>query len=1394
MRVVVVGYGMAGMRFTDELLGTGLDCEIAVLAAEPPYNRALLTEVVAGRASAADLRGRPRAGITLYDAVAERLDLRRGVVADSNGDEHPFDHVVLATGAAPLIPAIPGLRNGAPGLLQTSPLARLAQGPAVLSALPGQATGLPDGVRTIRTAGDAEAVLAAASGARRVVVLGGGVLGVETAAALAGHGTPVTLVHEGEVLLDRHLGHTPGRRVNRAVRALGIEVVLNADAVRAETRHGAFRALHLAGGTVVHGDLLVVACGVQPATSLAARAGVLLGDTGGVIVDDTLTCPHDPRLHAIGDCAELDGRCTGLVEPAWDQAAVLARRLAGDEARYTPSPEVLRVKAPGLEVMVLGDLLSNTPEIAQSQPGAGVGAEVSAGGRGVEPGVEVVTLAAPEGERYVRAALRDGVVEAAVAIGAPEVAAELVLLADRRTPVGGDPSALLADPAVAGEGAAPDGVPGGQGTTGRRTVCRCNGVTRAAITAAWEGGADSVAEVARRTRATTGCGGCSGAVGELLERLGRGEGDAATTARRMTMSELARAKHLVVVGGGMVAHRLVEALRSRDTENTWRVTVLAEEPRLPYDRVALTTYFSGRDPQDLALGEPELWDDPAVTLRKGVVATGIDPVARTVRTSREETIEYDELVLATGSYPFVPPVKGSDLTGSFVYRTVDDVAALRTYVEDLRQRRHGAVRGLVVGGGLLGLEAAGALRALGAETTVVEFAPRLMPLQVDEGGGTALRRLIEGLDVEVNVSAQVTKVKAGPGGAVKAVSVADGNDIAADVVVFAAGVRPRDELAREAGLQLGERGGVVVDEACRTGADGVSAIGEVACIEGRVWGLVAPGYAMAEVVADRLLGGAATFPGADSSTKLKLLGVDVASFGDAFGASEGALDIVYADPVAGVYKKLVLSDDARTLLGGILVGDASAYAALRPMTGRPLNADPAAYLLPEGAQPAAGGDLPDDAPVCSCNNVSAGTLRCAVRDQGCADVKSLCAATKAGTSCGSCLPIVKNVLNTELAAAGVEVSKALCEHFALSRAELFDVVRVTGLRTFTEIIDRHGSGRGCDICKPVVASILASLDPAGHVLEGERATLQDTNDHVMANMQKDGTYSVVPRIPGGEITPEGLITIGEVARDFGLYTKITGGQRVDLFGARIEQLPAIWKRLVDAGFESGHAYGKAVRTVKSCVGSTWCRYGVQDSVGMAIALELRYRGLRSPHKLKLGVSGCARECAEARGKDVGVIATENGWNLYVGGNGGMTPRHAELLASDLDDEQLIEAIDRFLMYYVRTGDRLQRTSVWIREIEGGLDHVRDVVLHDSLGIAADLDAAMAAHVDSYTDEWKATLDDPDKLSRFVSFVNAPDQPDADLRYVVERNQPRPATERDLSGPVTIAGPRLEVMS
>ena len=847
---------------------------------------------------------------------------------------------------------------------------------------------------------------------------------------------------------------------------------------------------------------------------------------------------------------------------------------------------------------------------------------------------------------------------------------------------------------------------------------------------------------------------------------------------------------ILVVGAGMVAHRFVESVLTRGGTAV-RVTVVGDEDRAPYDRVGLTGFFSGATADDLTL-DPSVFDDDRVQLMPNDRVLRIDRSARTVTTRSRRTLDYDTLVLATGSYAARVAVDGADLPGCFVYRTLDDVEALREFVQRRSQMLGRPLRGAVIGGGLLGLEAAGALQDMDVDATVVQYSDRLMSAQLDPAGGGMLKRLVEARGITVRTDARTTRLDPDESGAVTALEFQDGTFQRADVVVFTVGVRPRDELARNSGLDVHPRGGVIIDERCSTSDPRILAIGEVANYEGRCVGLVAPGYAMAEVVATRLLGGDASFPGYDESAKLKLSGVDVASFGDAMALTPNALDVVYADPVAGVYKKLVLSDDAQILLGGILVGDASAYGALRPLVGTRLGADPAAYLLPEGGNEAPGGELPDDAVVCSCSNVTAGRIRRAVHDEGCRDASAVKGCTKAGATCGSCVLMVKKVVGQELTKLGQTVSHALCEHFEMSRRQLFDAVRVAEMTTFSAIIDRFGTGRGCDICKPAIASILSVLVGA-HVLEGENATLQDTNDHVMANMQKDGTYSVVPRMPGGEVTPDGLLAIGQVAKDFALYTKITGGQRIDMFGARLEQLPQIWARLVDAGFESGHAYGKSLRTVKSCVGSTWCRFGVLDAVGMAVKLELRYRGLRAPHKLKLGVSGCARECAEARSKDVGVIATETGWNMYVGGNGGFTPRHAELFASGLDDAGLIRAIDRFFMYYIRTADRLQRTAPWCEEIEGGLEGLRAVILEDSLGICADLDAAMRTHVERYEDEWAATLRDPEKLRRFESFVNAADTPDPSLAYVAERGQIRPATVEERGDrSVFIAGTALEV--
>ncbi|MBD3882483.1 nitrite reductase large subunit [Phormidium tenue FACHB-886] len=831
-------------------------------------------------------------------------------------------------------------------------------------------------------------------------------------------------------------------------------------------------------------------------------------------------------------------------------------------------------------------------------------------------------------------------------------------------------------------------------------------------------------------------------------------------------------KNLIVVGNGMVGHKFLEQMIAKAAPD-WNLITFCEEPRVAYDRVNLSGFFTGKTAGDLSLVEPGFYQDHNIRIYIGDRAATIDRVQKTVTSANGVTLPYDKLVLATGSYPFVPPIKGNDAAGTFVYRTIEDLEAMSAYAKRCKV-------GVVIGGGLLGLECANALRSMGLQTHVVEFASRLMPVQVDDVGGAVLKRKIEELGVSVHTSTATTEISADESGAVHKMLFADGSELQTDMIVFSAGIRPRDELARSCGLAIGERGGIVINDSCQTSDPDIYAIGECALYQNRIYGLVAPGYTMASVAADHLCGGSATFTGADMSTKLKLLGVDVASFGDAFGKTADAKEIVISDTIQGTYKKLVIDGANKLLLGGILIGDAAAYGNLLQLVQNaiPLPPHPEDLLMPprEGKATVGIDSFPDTAQICSCNNVTKGDLCQAIQANSLTDIGSVKQCTKAGTGCGGCVPLVTDILKSEMKKAGLEVKNHLCEHFPYSRQELFHLIRTQGIQTFEDLIAQHGTGRGCEICKPAVASILASTWN-DYILNAPLVGLQDTNDAFLANIQRDGTYSVIPRIPGGEITPDSLIVLGQVAKDFGLYTKITGGQRIDLLGARVDQLPHIWKRLVDAGFESGHAYGKALRTVKSCVGSTWCRFGVQDSVGLAIELELRYRGLRAPHKIKCAVSGCTRECAEAQSKDIGVIATENGWNLYICGNGGMKPQHAVLLAADIDKETLIKYCDRVLMFYIRTANRLERTATWLNKLEGGIDYLKQVVIEDSLGICEQLEAEMAYQVATYACEWKATIEDPQKLERFTHFVNS-DQPDPHLLQVEERGQIRPAYEHE----------------
>ncbi len=828
---------------------------------------------------------------------------------------------------------------------------------------------------------------------------------------------------------------------------------------------------------------------------------------------------------------------------------------------------------------------------------------------------------------------------------------------------------------------------------------------------------------------------------------------------------------LIVIGNGPVGHKFLETLVENNQANQFDITVFGEEKLPAYDRVHLTAWFETRDANSLNMVEQNFYAANNITVHYADKVVAIDRENSTVSSEKGVTLNYDKIILATGSYPFVPPVPGHDRKNCFVYRTIDDLEAITAASAK-------ATVGTVVGGGLLGLEAAKAIKDLGLKTHVVEFAPRLMAVQVDEGGGSLLRNKIENLGVSVHTEKNTRDIADGEN-CVHKMCFSDGEELETDLIVFSAGIRPQDALGRQADLDLGDRGGIVINDYCQTSDKDIYAIGEVALWSGRIYGLIAPGNAMAVTAAEHLCKeGGSLFTGADMSTKLKLMGVDVASVGDAHGNTPGSLAYTYINQVEGIYKKIVISEDKKHLLGAVLVGDAEDYSNLLQfaLNQIELPENPESMILPNvgGGGAVLGVDaLPDSAVICSCNNVTKADLVSSVQG-GAVTLGGLKESTKAATGCGGCAALTTQVMNSELAKLGVEVNTDLCEHFPYTRQDLYNLVRVGKIQNFDDLIKKHGNGLGCDICKPTAANIFAACWN-DLVIEEKHQVLQDTNDYFLANMQKDGTYSVVPRIAGGEITPDKLIVLGVVAKKYDLYTKITGGQRVDLFGARSEQLPLIWKELIDAGFESGHAYGKSLRTVKSCVGSNWCRYGVQDSVGAAIKIENRYKGLRSPHKLKMAVSGCTRECAEAQSKDVGIIATENGYNLYVCGNGGMKPRHADLFATDLDYETLIKYIDRFFMFYIRTADRLQRTSVWMDNLEGGLEYLQSVVIDDKLNICDELEAEMSHVVGTYQCEWNSTIQNPEKVKRFDHFVNS-DKKDSNVVFVKERQQIRPVTD------------------
>ncbi|MGF2410979.1 nitrite reductase large subunit NirB [Ferruginibacter sp.] len=832
--------------------------------------------------------------------------------------------------------------------------------------------------------------------------------------------------------------------------------------------------------------------------------------------------------------------------------------------------------------------------------------------------------------------------------------------------------------------------------------------------------------------------------------------------------------NILIIGNGMVGYKFCEKLVAKSNSNQFNITVFGEEIRPAYDRVHLSEYFAGKSAEDLTMAPASWYAENNITLHLGDPIAQINRTEKTVDSHKGLTVPYDVLILATGSAAFVPPIPGTEKNGVFIYRTIEDLEMMTAWAKK-------AKKGAVIGGGLLGLEAAKAMIDLGVtDTSVIEFAPRLMPRQIDEVGSNVLKTKLETLGLKILTNTNTSQILGDD--AITGMQFANDSKIDVDMLVISAGIKPRDELAKLSGLTVGQRGGIVVNQKLQTSDENIYAIGECALFEGMIYGLVAPGYEMAQIVADNLIAninnsplGVRSFSPYDMSTKLKLIGVDVASFGDPFANGEGITSVAINDTNKGVYKRINISADGKTLLGGILVGDAEQYNMLLQTVKNKvvLPPNPEDIILgSRGGEEVAGAGitgLPDDALICSCEAVTKGMICNSVTENNCETIDAIKKCTKAGTGCGGCVPMIKDLVTHTLKANGKIVHNVLCEHFNYSRQELFDLVKINKLKTYDEVLNMFGKGDGCELCKPPVASILASLWNE-IILKKGNDTAQDSNDRFLANIQKGGTYSVVPRIPGGEITPDKLIVIGQVAKKYNLYTKITGGQRIDLFGAHLSDLPNIWEELIDAGFESGHAYGKSLRTVKSCVGSTWCRFGLHDSVSFAIKVEERYRGLRSPHKLKGGVSGCIRECAEAQSKDFGIIATEKGWNLYVCGNGGSKPQHALLLATDIDEETCIKYLDRFLMFYVKTADPLTRTATWLNKMEGGIGYLKTVVIDDALGMNTQWEADMANHVDTYECEWKAAIETPELRKRFSHFVNAPEEKDPSAKFEPMREQ------------------------
>jgi|HubBroStandDraft_1064217.scaffolds.fasta_scaffold00073_38 nitrite reductase (NADH) large subunit len=815
------------------------------------------------------------------------------------------------------------------------------------------------------------------------------------------------------------------------------------------------------------------------------------------------------------------------------------------------------------------------------------------------------------------------------------------------------------------------------------------------------------------------------------------------------MNALSPARRLVVIGNGMAGMRTVEEVLKR-APGFWDITVFGAEPHVNYDRILLSSVLAGEKDLDAIVIHPREWyESNRIRLFAGDPVVAIDRAARTVTSRSGRAEAYDALLLATGSRPIVPAIPGLELTGSCAFRDIGDVETM------IAASRHYG-RAVVIGGGLLGLEAANGLAKRGMSVAVVHLMDTLMERQLDAEAGKLLQRELDERGISFFMTGQTEAILGAD--RVEGVRLADGREVPGDLVVFAIGIRPNADLARLAGLDLNR--GILVGDDMRTSDPRIFAVGE--CVEhrGKTYGLVAPLWEMAKVCADHLVGDADTvsdYNGTVLATRLKVTGIDLFSAGD-FQGDETTDEVLFRDPARNIYKKLVLRDDR--LIGAVLFGDVRDggwyFQLLRE--ARPLAALRDTVIFGQAfAGAAADPDavvraMPETAEICGCNGVCKGQILAAIAANGLATLEGVRAHTKASSSCGSCTPLVEQLLTLALGGAYGKSAgeEPMCGCTGLGHDAVRREILAQRLQTIPEVLRALGwaTGDGCHSCRPALNYYLLCAWPGTY---RDDAQSRFVNERMHANIQKDGTYSVIPRMWGGQTSAAELRAIADVVDRYQIPSvKITGGQRIDLLGVRKEQLPAVWRDLNAAGMVSGHAYGKALRTVKTCVGSEWCRFGTQDSTAMGIALERMTWGSWHPHKVKLAVSGCPRNCAEATIKDFGVVAVESGWELHVGGNGGIKVRATDFLCKVATDAEVLEYCAAFLQLYREEARYLERTAPWLERV--GLDHVRQRVVEDAASRQALQQRFLYAQRFTQDDPWAERAAAPPAVYRPLAIV------------------------------------------